>query len=81
MTVRGHFLVVTFPHSNVGFAQVFWGETAECVCQGLRDVFEFVGGVPAGALPDNADEVGRRVGDAVRTSALFRALRPRLQLH
>ena len=30
----GHFLVVTFPHSNVGLAQVFWGETAECVCQG-----------------------------------------------
>ena len=24
------------PHSNVGFAQVFWGETAECVCQGLK---------------------------------------------
>ena len=36
VVTRGHFLVVEFPHSNVGLAQVFWGETAECVCQGLR---------------------------------------------
>lgn len=69
---RGHFLVVEFPHSNVGLAQVFWGETSECVCQGLRNVFEFVGGVPVRAVFDNATEVGRRVGSEVRTSALFR---------
>ncbi|WP_204212603.1 IS21 family transposase [Collinsella sp. An271] len=69
---RGHYLVVTFPHSNVGLAQVFWGETAECVCQGLRDVFEFAGGVPLRAVFDNATEVGRRVGARVVTSALFR---------
>lgn len=69
---RGHFLVVVFPHSNVGLAQVFWGETAECVCQGLRSVFEFLGGVPARAVFDNATEVGRRVGDGIVTSGLFR---------
>lgn len=69
---RGHFLVVEFPHSNVGLAQVFWGETAECVCQGLRNVFEFVGGVPLRAVFDNATEVGRRVGAQVSTSGLFR---------
>ena len=73
VTQRGHHLVCSFPHSNVGFAQVFWGETAECVCQGLRDVFEFAGGVPPRIVFDNATEVGRRVGDAVRTSELFRA--------
>lgn len=72
VVTRGHFLVVTFPHSNVGLAQVFWGETAECVCQGLRDVFEFLGGVPLRAVFDNATEVGRRVGTEIRTSAIFR---------
>ncbi len=72
VVTRGHFLVVAFPHSNVGLAQVFWGETAECVCQGLRDVFEFLGGVPLRAVFDNATEVGRRVGAEMRTSALFR---------
>ena len=69
---RGHFLAVTFPHPDVGLAQVFWGETAECVCQGLRNVVGFLGGVPLRAVFDNAAEVGRRVGAETRTSALFR---------
>lgn len=71
---RGHFLTVAFPHSNVGLAQVLWGETAECACQGLRDVFEFLGGVPVRAVFDSAAEVGRRVGAGVATSAPFRRL-------
>ncbi len=69
---RGKYLTVSFPHSNVGLTQVFWGETGECVCQGLRSVFEFVGGVPARAVFDNATEVGRRVGAEVRVSDMFR---------
>jgi len=69
---RGKYPAVTFPHSNAGLTQVFWGETSECVCQGLPDVFEFVGGVPRRAVFDNATEVGRRVGGEVRTSGLFR---------
>ena len=44
VVTRGRYLTVSFPHSNVGLAQVFWGETSECVCQGLRNVFEFVAG-------------------------------------
>lgn len=72
VTTRGKYLTVTFPHSNVGLTQVFWGETAECVCQGLRNIFEFVGGVPRRAVFDNATEVGRRVGGEVRASGLFR---------
>ena len=41
------------PYSNVGLAQVFPGENAEA-CQGLRNVFEFVGGVPTRVVFDNA---------------------------
>lgn len=69
---RGHYLTLSFPHSNVGLTQVFWGETAECVCEGLANVFEFVGGVPPRIVFDNATEVGRRVCGEVRTSQLFR---------
>lgn len=72
VVTRGKYLTVTFPHSNVGLTQVLWGETAECVCQGLRDVFEFVGGAPRRAVFDNATEVGGRVGGEVRASELFR---------
>lgn len=32
------FFVMTFPHSNVGLAQVFPGETSECVCQVLASI-------------------------------------------
>lgn len=65
--------VLTFPHSNVGFAQLFPGENAECVCQALRNVFEYVGGVPVKIVFDNAAGVGRRVGEKVRTTGLFEA--------
>ena len=68
---RAHSLTVSFPHSNVGLTQSFWGESAECVCQGLADVFAFAGGVPPRLVFDNATEVGRRVGPSVRTSELF----------
>lgn len=69
---RGHYLTVSFPHSNVGLTQIFWGETAECVCEGLAAVFAFVGGVPVRAVFDNATEIGRKISGEVRTSELFR---------
>lgn len=68
---RVHYLVVDFPFSNVGLAQVFFGENAECVCQGLKSIFEYIGGVPGRLVFDNATGVGRRIGDAIRTSELF----------
>ena len=68
-----HYLVVTFPFSNVSLAQVFWGENSECVCEGLKAVFEFVGGVPLRLVFDNATGVGRRVGEAISTASTFRA--------
>lgn len=72
VVTRGKYLTVSFPHSNVGLTQVFWGETAECVCEGLANVFEFIGGVPGRAVFDNATGIGRRVGDEIRLSELFR---------
>lgn len=69
------YLVVSFPASNQGFTQVFRGETAECVCQGMKDVFMFIGGVSPVSIFDNAAGVGRRVGDEVRESEVFRRFR------
>lgn len=68
---RLSFFVMTFPYSNVGLAQVFPGENAECVCQALKQIFEYVGGVPTRIVFDNATGVGRRVCEAVRTTELF----------
>ncbi len=71
--VRMSYFVLTFPYSNIGIAQVFPGENAECVCQALKNIFEFVGGVPIRIVFDNAAGVGRRVCEKVRTTELFAA--------
>ena len=70
---RMSFFVLAFPYSNVGIAQVFPGENAECVCQALRNIFEHVAGVPRRIVFDNAAGVGRRVGEAVRATEMFSA--------
>ena len=72
---RKKYLVVSFPNSNRGFCQVFGGETSECVCQGLKDIFEYIGGVPQVLVFDNATGVGRRVGDEIREVQLFQQMR------
>lgn len=41
-----HELVVSFPWSNAGFAQVCRYETKECLCEALIRIFEFIGGIP-----------------------------------
>jgi len=72
---REHYLTNSFPHSNGGFTQVFGGEAAECVCQGLKDTFEYIGGVPPLIVFDNATGIGRRVKDAVAETELFARFR------
>jgi transposase len=73
--IRKKYLTVSFPHSNNGFSQVFGGETSECVCQGLKDIFEYIGGVPHVLVFDNATGVGRRIGEQVREAQLFQQMR------
>lgn len=68
--VMSHF-APSLPFSNVGPAQVFPGENAERVRQGLRNVFECLSAVPALIVFDSAAGVGRRVCDVVRTTALL----------
>ncbi|GHV13148.1 integrase [Clostridia bacterium] len=48
-----HELVISFPWSNAGFAQLCKFETKECLCEALQNIFEFIGGVPIRILFDN----------------------------
>lgn len=73
--IRKKYLTLSFPYSNDGYSQVFGGETAECVCQGLVDIFEFIGGVPPMLIFDNATGVGRRIGDVIHETKLFSRFR------
>ncbi|MGP5023483.1 IS21 family transposase, partial [Glutamicibacter arilaitensis] len=70
-----HLFVVTFPYSNMRFAQAYGGETSECVCHGLRTVFEHIGSVPHRMIFDNATGVGRRVKTKVLETKLFAAFK------
>lgn len=51
---RGKYLNVSFPYSNAGYVQLFKGENRECLFEGLRNIFEFLGGVPTRLWFDNA---------------------------
>lgn len=64
-----HFLAVSFPYSNMRWVAALPGETAECVCQGLPEVFERTGMTPKVVVFDNATGVGHRNSDgtAART--------------
>lgn len=66
-----------FPYSNVGPSRLVPGENAECACQALRDIFEWLGGVPARIVFDNAAGVGRRTFERVRLTRLFQAFQAR----
>lgn len=70
-----HVLVVTFPFSNMRFVQAYRGETAECVCHGLRAVFDHMGAVPRHLVFDNATGIGRRAGTTVVETKLFAAFK------
>ena len=72
-----------FPFSNVSLAQCFWGETSECVCEGLKAVFEFCEGVPPGwclTTPRASAEGSARLSLRRHVHALRRPLRVRLLL-
>jgi transposase len=69
--MRKRYLTLSFPFSNDSFSQLFSGETAECVCQGLQDMFHYIGGVPPLIIFDNATGVGKRIGDAIHETELF----------
>lgn len=42
----GKYLAMTFPSSNAGYYQLFFGETYECLAEGMKAIFEYIGGVP-----------------------------------
>lgn len=59
--VRVHCLVATFPHSNMRYVAAMPGENAECVCEGLAQIFDHIGMAPRVPVLDNATGAGHRV--------------------
>jgi transposase len=65
------YLCLSFPQSNAAYVQLFGGETAECVAEGMKDIFERIERVPTRIIFDNASGVGRKIGEKVRFAEMF----------
>ncbi|WP_244924596.1 IS21 family transposase [Actinobaculum suis] len=69
-----HVLVATLPYSNARFAVASPAQNAECVCAGLRMIFEHIGQVPTRCVFDNASGIGAKHRDGTVTmTRLFEA--------
>jgi transposase len=57
----GKYLNLSFPFSNKGYLQLFKGENQECLFEGLKTMFEHIGGVPHRLWFDNASTVVKKI--------------------
>lgn len=51
--LTGKYLEVSFPYSNKGYLQLFYGENMECLLEGLDAIFRHIGCVPQELWFDN----------------------------
>ena len=58
---NGKYLNLSFPYSNKGYTQLFKGENQECLFEGLKTIFEHIGGVSPKIWFDNASTIVTKV--------------------
>ncbi|SHJ22235.1 Transposase [Lutispora thermophila DSM 19022] len=58
---NGKYLNLSFPYSNKGYTQLFKGENQECLFEGLKTIFEHIGGVPTRIWFDNTSTIVTKV--------------------
>jgi transposase len=71
----GAYLVLSLPYSNAGFLQVFGGQTYECLAEGMKAIFEHLGGVPTRIWFDNASSMVSSIlkeGERILTDSFSR---------
>lgn len=52
-TYDGYYINLSFPYSNGGYVQVFKAQNQECLLEGLKNIFEYINGVPTEIWFDN----------------------------
>jgi len=72
---RYKYFVLSFPYANKAYFQIYQGENCECVCQALINIFEYIAGVPAVLVFDNATGIGRRICRQLEENDMFRRFR------
>ena len=59
--ITGKYLDVSFPYSNKGYLQLFYGENMECLLEGLDVIFRHIGAVPDELWFDNTKTIVTKV--------------------
>jgi len=62
MDQTGYALTITFPYSNKGYTLAFKGQNQECLLEGMKLIFEHIGGVPINLKADNMSTAVAQVG-------------------
>ena len=59
--ITGKYLEVSFPYSNKGYLQLFYGENMECLLEGLDSIFKHIGVVPEEVWFDNTKTIVTKI--------------------
>lgn len=70
---KGYALTISFPHSNMGYTQAFPSQNQECLLEGMKRIFEHMGGVPPRLRFDNMTTMPLVVSGAV-TSRMMKSM-------
>lgn len=75
--LTGKYLEVSFPYSNKGYLQLFYGENMECLLEGLDAIFRHIGAVPNELWFDNTTTIVAKVirGGGRETTERFERFR------
>lgn len=75
--VTGKYLGMSFPYSNKGYLQLFYGENMECLLEGLVAIFRHIGAVPDEIWFDNTKTIVIKVirGGGRETTERFERFR------
>ncbi len=81
--ITGKYLEVSFPHSNKGYLQLFYGENMECLLEGLDAIFRHIGSVPHELWFDNTKTIVTKVirGGERGTTERFDRFREHYRFH
>jgi len=81
--ISGKYLEVSFPYSNKGYLQLFYGENMECLLEGLDVIFRHIGAVPDELWFDNIKTIVTKVirGGQRETTDRFERFREHYRFH
>ncbi|HEY6950011.1 MAG TPA: IS21 family transposase [Nitrososphaeraceae archaeon] len=61
ITYDGYYFTISYPYSNGGHTQLFKSANQECLLEGMKAIFEHIGGVPVTIWFDNMSTAVKKV--------------------